>query len=363
MHIDYARSIVSITNSVLKHYGVNPYHASLQELDKVFERAYKHVFYFVTDGLGQSMLKRHLESDAFLRRHQLTTVSSVFPPTTVAATTSILTGKTPYEHGHLGWFQYFQEADVYYTVFLKKDYYDFSKTLPKGFNPRFKVRPFTEIVKEKHAHLFTKIIYPKPIDPDGFVRFEEGLKQCLNIAKLDQKTLVYYYFTEPDLTAHYDGASGSQTKLKINALNAALERFYDDLPRDSLVILTADHGLIDVEPIAILDTPIMDTLRAKPSLEPRASVFHVKDKKTFEILFERAYSKYFTLYTTNAFLALNAFGSGERHPHIALNLGDYIAVAHGNKYFSLSEETVFKGHHAGSTDQELYVPLIVFKKE
>ena len=360
--INYRRSIVNITNSFYKHYKTKMYHSSLEELDTLLKKNYKHVFLLLTDGLGVGVINQHLDADAFLRRHQVSTLSSVFPPTTVAATASIISGETPYEHGHLGWFQYFKDEDFYYTVFLEEDYYSLKK-VPEDFPYQFGYAYFTDRIKKQHPHLLTRVFYPKPVDPNGYERFEEGLDLCLKTAQLDQETLVYCYYIEPDKTMHEFGPNSSEAKQVVQALNAQLEAFYAKLPKDSLVVLTADHGMIDVEPIDILNHPIMDTLSAKPSNEPRATVFHVKDHENFNSLFEKDYAMYFDLYTTKEFLEKGFLGNGKEHRHIELCLGDYVAIAKRNKYFNLSEETLFKGHHAGITDKELMVPLIVFSKE
>ena len=360
--IDYRRSIVNITNSLYKHYGLSCYHESLNDLDRVLSKKPRHVFLMVLDGLGEAIITKHLPETAFLRRHQTMTLSSVFPPTTVAATTSILTGKTPYEHGFLGWFQYFKALDSYYTVFLKKDYYTHAE-VPKVLHSRFQFTDFTVRIKQAQPSLYTKTLFHKKVSADGFTTFEEGLEWCLKIAKLEQQTLTYFYHIEPDNTMHHVGPSDRASARLVQALNAQIEAFYAKLPKDSLVIITADHGMVDVEPLAILDQPIMATLKAKPSNEPRAVVFHVEDHKAFKDCFNKDYSDDFDLYTTQAFLDKGFLGAGKKHQNVTDCLGDYVAIAKTDKYFSLDKDAGFKGHHAGKRAEELEVPLILLMKE
>ena len=63
----------------------------------------KNIVLLLFDGMGISVLEKHLAPDSFLRKHLVCPISSVFPPTTTAATTSVLTGRTRIEHGWLGW--------------------------------------------------------------------------------------------------------------------------------------------------------------------------------------------------------------------------------------------------------------------
>ena len=97
--IDYKNSIISISNSILKYFDLKPYHDSLKELDKILEKKkYQNVVLLLCDGMGSINLKNNLEKNTFLRKNHLKDITSVFPPTTTAATTSILSGKTPSEH-------------------------------------------------------------------------------------------------------------------------------------------------------------------------------------------------------------------------------------------------------------------------
>jgi predicted AlkP superfamily pyrophosphatase or phosphodiesterase len=55
---------------------------------------HQHVVLILVDGLGEQQL-RTLGPDSMLYRHQLATLSSVFPATTAAAITTLLTGHSP----------------------------------------------------------------------------------------------------------------------------------------------------------------------------------------------------------------------------------------------------------------------------
>ena len=59
----------------------------------------------------------------------------------------------------------------------------------------------------------------------------------------------------------------------------------------------------------------------------------------------------------------NLFGPGEYHSLFTDNLGDFLAIAEdSNKCFITDGDDVLVSQHAGYTDDEIYIPLIVIDK-
>ena len=114
---NYSNSIMNVTNSLLNYYGAQPHHATLPIVDCLLDKNYKNVVLLVLDGMGTNVIERNLPPDSFLRQHIKAEISSVFPTTTTAATISILSGKTPAEHGWIGWSCYFKELFVLGSCF------------------------------------------------------------------------------------------------------------------------------------------------------------------------------------------------------------------------------------------------------
>ena len=64
---------------------------------------------------------------------------------------------------------------------------------------------------------------------------------------------------------------------------------------------------------------------------------------------------------------MKLFGKGRYHERFHDFVGDYIAVAKSNaiihyKVTGGKEPHHFKGHHAGVTDEEMLIPLIIIGK-
>ena len=107
---NYEHSILNTITSILKYYGVNSKHKSLQELEPYLngEKKYKKVILLIMDGMGEHILK-DISPTGFLSENKSTVVTSVYPSTTTAALTTYYSGKPPYETGWIAWSQYFRE--------------------------------------------------------------------------------------------------------------------------------------------------------------------------------------------------------------------------------------------------------------
>ena len=71
--------------------------------------------------------ERRFPRDSFIKKKLFKKISSVYPPTTVAATNSLLSGKEPIESGCLGWQQYFKQYDSHLQIFTSNPHYKDSK--------------------------------------------------------------------------------------------------------------------------------------------------------------------------------------------------------------------------------------------
>ena len=89
---DYKNSILNITSSILKSYGINSRYSTLGLLDSALEKRYKNVVLMIFDGMGIDILENNLPDDSFLRRNNRQHITSVFPCTTTAAMTAYYSG-------------------------------------------------------------------------------------------------------------------------------------------------------------------------------------------------------------------------------------------------------------------------------
>jgi len=155
---DYENSILNVSNSFLHHYNIKTKYNGIPELDEELKNNYDHVVYMLLDGMGLNIVNELLDKDDALRKYVRKPITSVFPPTTVAATNAVLSGLPPISSGYLGWVQYFKQEDTDLTVFLNQDFYT-GKTFDE--NLRDKYLSYENIISkigQKNKDVITNII-------------------------------------------------------------------------------------------------------------------------------------------------------------------------------------------------------------
>ncbi len=85
-------------------------------------------------------------------------------------------------------------------------------------------------------------------------------------------------------------------------------------------------------------------------------------KEEFVKLFNSYFGSDFDLYSKDEIIESKLFGDGSENEIFRDALGDYLAIAKSNKGLVYGGGKSFKSQHAGYTDDEIYVPLIVVNK-
>jgi len=365
MKPDYSNSILNVSHTILAHYGHKTDLDLIPELKEVLNKNYKHVFLFILDGMGTNIVKKDLKRQDFLRKYVVKKITSIYPPTTVAATHAILTAKSPYESGYLGWTQYFPDEDIYDIIFLNKDYYDSSKKIDINLKDKYlKHKTIFDYIEQANQKVKTYGVFPSFVK-DGFETFDDELERALEISHMKEDTFTYVYWINPDDKEHKFGPMSKEVKEEIKSLSNKIQIMSQKLGESSLLIIMADHGQIEVKPIEFTnDSYLYEMFEKKPSLEPRTPAFFVKAEKRleFENIFRKTYGKRYKLYASADFIESGLIGSGIKHPMLDKFVGDFVGVAISDRYLKFKKEAIYKGHHAGLTKGEMEVPLIIFEK-
>lgn len=360
---DYTNCPVNIANSILKHFKCTQFHPGLPVLDEILEQNnYKHVILYLADGMGCAQMEHHLSEDSFLRKHVVLEMSSVFPATTTASTTTYTTGLLPNEHGWLGWNMYIKDIDDIVTLFrnCRRDSfvpYTFSEDYAEERYPNHYLHQIINKTGDGKGYFYFPFKWTKY--PDHEVLRNEVLRLC----KKDEKNYLYLYDTEPDSTLHRDGAKSVTARHKIQAINDWIESISKEL-KDTLVIVCADHGHLDVTPVYVSDAPEIEKMMIREtSLEPRAAAFHIKEefKPYFKEEFFKVFSKDdFVVYSSQEIKEMKLFGAGASREGFDDSIGDFIAIAISDKFIIDNPDSfTLKSHHAGLTPDELRIPLIL----
>jgi len=362
IHADYNNCLVNLSNSILKHYGQETHHSTLPALDKHL-KDYKNIVLIVFDGFGSNLLAKYLGENSFLAKNKITDITSVFPATTTAATTSLITGRTPVEHCWLGWDTYIKSMDKIITMF---------RNYEKGFeeNPfeqnicqnEFPFKTIMQTINEsKNAEAYNVSPFGDTYFPED--RFGKMFGIIKKLCRSDEKKFIYAYCSEPDHAMHRLGTKHAKILKIMKRIDKKVAKLCKKL-EDTLVIITADHGHIDVgEYIVLDDYPILkNMLIRETSSEPRATHFFVREDMldSFQKEFNNLFGNDFILLSKQEVLDKKIYGDGIPHEKFVSCLGDYLAIAISDKAIrDTHEQKMHKSMHAGITEDEVIVPLII----
>ena len=365
-------TLVNLSNSILKHFNVPTFHESIPEVDALL-KGHKKVVAVLFDGMGQNITRLHLKENSSIRSNYVTTINSTFPPTTAAATTAFLTGKYPIETGWLGWTEYFKDYDRNLILFTSTDYNTGEQLAQDRENniadKYFPTKKLFSLIEENNKDVCAFNLSRYPIQKDGPKRLMfDGVSKLNKVLKENDNCFVYFYWDSPDREMHEKGIDSWTTHYQVKKAQRFINKVTKKNP-DTLFILLADHGHINVKFVDICEHGDLYSLTYKPmTLEKRAPSFFVKEgkEKEFEQLFNKYYGEHFELLTKEEAFKNNLFGEGKAARGAEDVLGEYIAISLDEYSLFASKELkhmdLFKGHHAGGTKEERLIDISIFNK-
>jgi hypothetical protein len=387
--------------------GLPPLDSSV--LPEALTRGVKTVVLVVADGLGHVQLQREIAAGNAPNLAELiaragegdsnvayTPITSVFPTTTVAALGSVNSGVTPTQHGLLGYTIYVPEfgmvtemirwgplnrrvsfADPEFgrapeAFFWAETIYARLQAL--GVERTFAVNPIgfagTALTRMLHQH--ARYI--------GYIA-TSSLQPMVSrlVSESDAPTYIYAYWPTIDTIAHIVGPLTAEHSAEVAAFDFQVGRLVERLPGrgDTLVLLTADHGHVNITPeeaIQFSDHPeLLQMLRVVPAGERRAVYLHPKPGAGLEVA---AYARERLRDVAPAMLRddaveLGLFGPGPLPERAAERIGEVLLFPRGNLQLiapppenvdgKAPKAPVFRGLHGGLTSEEALVPLLAVR--
>lgn len=363
---NWQNSNLNISATLAEFLGAPNRNATLPLLKDELAKGYKNIVFICLDGFGINPIVKNLDKNAFLRKNIKQVLTSTFPSTTTNATTSLACNLQPLEHGWFGWSLHFEEIKRNVDIYLHSDSQtgekiDYVYPIEDNSNCYFdNANTDYEITPVLPIYVHTKSEDKKIVIENEFDLCNAIKKVCLR----EGKQFIYAYLPEPDYTMHDFSVTSIEAKNKIESINAEIEKLYNSV-EDTLIIITADHGQIDVEGYIEFykDKELNNMLECTPYLDARTPAFIVKkgNEQQFETRFNEKYGKDFKLFKSQDLINKGYFGSKGNYGYL---LGDYIAIGTftHKQFLAYENATRFKGHHTSLTE-EMEVPLIMLKKE
>ncbi len=363
MFYDENNCLVNLSNSILKAYGLNTYHNSIPYVDKILKDnniPSRKLCVILLDGYGSYIQESLKDVSSYILDNKALEVTSVFPPTTVAATTSFLTGKFPCETGWLGWVEKLPMYKVPVRMF-NSDFVD------SGIVSSIKSYEFLPTID-----LISLIDdYTKNYKANKLMSFLLKPMNCENFEKeanimLDKNDFTYLYYVEPDGILHDYGVNSTQIHQTIKDVNNMVESLVNK-HKDTLFIVIADHGHISTKYLNLEEyADLYEILDTKFNcLESRATMLFIKkDKKELgeKLIYKYFDNENFKIFNKQEIIDNKVFGIGNNNPHFEELLGDYLIVSIKDVGIADNYSQKLISHHAGGTSKELRINVSMFNR-
>lgn len=323
----------------------------------------------VVDGLGARALAEHAGYARFLAGHatRKSVAATVFPTTTAAALTSLLTGTEAGTHGIVGYRARSVERDAVLNQLTDwgprtLDPLSWQRAEPLLADP---ARHFVVSKPEYAATGFT-VATARGATFHGERDLTDRIDTAVRLASSRAGAVVYLYVPELDAAGHRYGVASDTWLAVLETVDAAARRLHTSAGGDIGVLLTADHGMVDVEHhrhVLLRDgDPRLAGVHALGG-EPR--MLHLYAEPGAEAAVREAWRPEESrswVFTRDEAIDAGLFGPAVA-PEVRDRIGDVLVAARARiAYYDgrLADSSAQKmiGQHGSLTDEERIVPLL-----
>jgi hypothetical protein len=320
------------------------------------------------DGLGWNLLRSHQAQAPFLASLPGRAITVGSPTTTATSLTSFGTGLPPGRHGVLG-----------YTTRLPgtTELLNALKWNPSVDPVAYQPHP-TVFERAGRAGVAVTIVGQRRFRTSGLTtvglrgpgfRGADSLGERVAAAAVgagEEPALVYVYDGDLDFTGHKAGCASAAWRHQLAIVDRFAEELDESLPPGTVLVVTADHGMVDVGPDSRVDVDDLPELRDGVALVGGEARFrHVYTEPGAEndvlvrwriVLDGRA-----DVFSREDAVAAGWFGAVEAR--VLDRIGDVVASVGGDCAVEMRSvfpiEASLIGLHGALTADEMLVPLLV----
>jgi hypothetical protein len=327
------------------------------------------VVVLLVDGLGSSNLKSAGGHARFLNSQPAEKISCFYPSTTSTSLSSLATGASPNETGFVG-YQIF-DRDSATPINLLSGWQ--SQEEAKAFQ---NLQTVSELART--GSIAFDVVSPAIYSDSGFTAatmrnsefhgvntVAERFTKTLDLLKLTGSRVVYLYVPELDQIAHAWGSESTKWLNALEELDDSVRGFVSKLPKGSALLLTADHGVIDVSPDnhlyidELFERELFDFVGG----DTRGLFLYLKTKSTeLKTRLELAYGSSCYVVEPQDLIDAGYWTQTEKQEQF---LPDYILLAKRNvalyhRGFAKLKSLNMIGHHGSISAEEMSIPLFRF---
>lgn len=320
------------------------------------------VVLFVVDGLGWEQLQARLGLVPTIATMVGTPVTTVAPSTTATALTSLTTGLPPGEHGVVG-YRMAVHGEVLNVLRWSTAAGDARQSIPPS-----KVQPTPPFLGERppvvtRAEYRTSGFTGAHLDPARYWGYRTLATMVTEVDRLlrSSEPFVYAYYDGLDRVAHEYGL-GEHYDAELRWIDHTIDRMLAVLPRGAALVVTADHGQVEVGGNVVPLAADVLGLCSLQSGEGRFRWLHARAGRA-GALYDAALAHHGDgawVLTREQMVADGWFGPVVTDG-AAARLGDVALVARRNVAFHDPQDTgpyELIGRHGSVTSAEMLVPLL-----
>lgn len=365
------RSVAEVMSSAAASLGV-PGFQDVLGLPKA-----RRVVVVLADGLGRAQLRaRAGHAPTLAGAPNLVTLDAAFPTTTAASLGSLGTGAAPGAHGLVGYDVLDAERDEVVNQL-------------GGWDPAVDPltwQPLPTVLERAAEHVDVVTVSRGRFAGSGLTRaaLRGGRFVAAEgpVARVDsavaqlaagRDTLMYFYWDELDRTGHARGWESWEWTAQLEELDASLRRLVARVPEGTTVLVTGDHGMVDVPRDGRFDVSerpgLLDGVRHTAG-EPRMVQLHLEQDLTEDRVralvdaWRESFGARVWLFSREAALAAGYFGPPDAvREAVSSRIGDLLVAAKDPiALFDLRRQRPsvlsMVGQHGSLTRPEREVPLL-----
>lgn len=336
----------------------------------------------MVDGLGLEQLKARFGYAPLLRNAALLgELDAAFPTTTASSLASLGTGRPVGEHGLTGYDSYSPELGQTVNMLGNWD----SRVDPLRWQPLPTVLERAEqagidVVTVSRKKFRQSSLTTAALRGGRFVAADSTharVRAAQENLRSGRRSLMYFYWDDLDKTGHQAGWGSAAWSEQLEELDGCLRRLIAGLPPRTAVVLTADHGMVDIPAEGRLDVAAIPGLlddAVTTSGEPRCLQLHLHpvaasaraeaQQRTME-RWRAEFGEQVHAATREELLDGGWFGPRERiRPAVVDRIGDVLVLpaTEDLAFHDLSRigagTLTMVGQHGGLTRAEASVPLL-----
>ncbi|MBY6687357.1 alkaline phosphatase family protein [Rhodococcus sp. BP-149] len=333
----------------------------------------------LVDGLGARQLAAHASAAPTLSSLTERVVTATFPSTTATSLASLGTGRTPGEHGIVGYLTAVPGFDrpmnpLHWRLHGQGPRVDLlAELVPEQFQPRDTVfeRAAADGVSvtriapsyQRESGLTRAVL--RGGDFSASVSAGDLVAETSRALRRGRRSLVYSYWSELDLTGHVRGPDSDAWRHELTQVDTIVAGILGELPSDAALIVTADHGMVQIGTRVDIDaTPALTADVRMICGEPRARHVFADAGAAATVLdaWRETLGPDHLVVGRDDAVSRGWFGPSVR-PDVAACIGDVLALALGDgaliRRGAEPNQSALPGHHGSLTDVEMTVPLLV----